>query len=99
MRMASVSKIQAEVAGGIADHSGEEIVVSRIEVVENDFGQRVLLREAAEIRAERLGPWPVSDGVEADIAPQLAQHGRVDVAVGAEMKLLGPVLLRIEATK
>src|SRR5207237_888033 len=52
----------------IADHGCNDIVVSRVEVIENDFGQSVLVCEPAEICAESLGLWPVADRVKADIA-------------------------------
>ena len=60
---------------------------------------RVLWMLIVYLTAESLRLWPVTDRIKADIASQCAQYSRVDVTVGAEMELLGPVLLCIELTE
>ena len=75
------------------------VVVGRIQVVEHHLRQRVLLVEPVEVAAERVGLRPVADGIEAGVRPDFAEAPRVVVAPRAQVKLLGPALLGIQAAE
>ena len=57
----------------IADDGSENIVVSRVQVIENDFGQSILFFQAAEVCAERLRLGPVANGIEANVTSEFAE--------------------------
>src|SRR5260370_38845498 len=79
--------------------SGERIIIKRIEVEDYQPGQRVFRLKAIHVRCQSRNLWPVSNRVESDITPKAVQHSRVDVAIGAQVQLLGPALLGIQPAK
>src|SRR5215472_5877292 len=71
-------------------------VVGWIVVVENHPRQRIFSREKIKIRRERCPLRNISNGVITGVGPDGVSGSGVDVAPGAEMKLLGPSFFRIE---
>src|SRR5215469_12285616 len=71
-------------------------VVGWIVVVENHPRQRIFSREKIKIRRERRTLRNISHGVITGVGPDGVSGSGVDVAPGAEVKLLGPSLFRIE---
>jgi len=74
----------------IAQHGGNQVVVSRVEVVDDGFGQLVGRIQSVQELAHGLGYGEVADGVEAGIGAQFGEKATVVVADSAVMQLLGP---------
>ena len=80
----------------IAEHGGEDVIVRRIEVVDDGLGQRIFPVEAVQIGGQRAGLRKIADGIEAGVRAKLFEQAGVVVAQRAEVKLLGPALFRVE---
>ena len=76
----------------IAAHGHEQLVVARIQVVENRARQRAAAVEPVEQPPERAPDLHVRNRVEPDVRSGLLEHGRVVVAQRPVVILLGPVL-------
>ena len=78
----------------VADHGREELVVARVQVVEDRLGQLIALVEAVQEAASAARLLEVADGVAAHVrARASARQARVDVALGAQVELLHPSAL------
>ena len=84
------------VAREIADHRGKDVIVRRVDVIEDHLGQRALAFQRVQVGGQRRALRVIANRVKAGIWSQLAQQARVVVAERAEVKLLGPALVRVE---
>src|SRR5258708_30391911 len=78
----------------VADHSGDHVVVGRIQIVNHYLRQRVLLIQAIQIPAQRLALRPVADGIPPGIRPHLLEPPPLVFPPRTQVELLGPALLR-----
>jgi hypothetical protein len=86
---------ELHLAGGlavleVADHRGEQVVLRRVDVVQDRLGQFLPAGQRAEVGAQADGLRIVADRIEARVRPEILPGPRVVVADGAEVKLLGP---------
>ena len=79
----------------IADHRGHQLVVARIEVVDDGLRKAVVAVEHVEEFRHLPADREVADRVEARIGTQPAEHAAVVVADGAVVELLGPAGLMV----
>ena len=75
--------------------AGEEVIVTRVEIVEHDLRQRVPRASASRYVDER-GPCGCRRWSRSRCPGRVSRHARVDVPERAEMKLLGPAARGIE---
>lgn len=80
----------------IARHRRHRVVIGGVEVVNDGFGQVTTRVESIEVARQILRLRPVADGVEASIGTEVLKTARVVVALGADVKLLGPAAFSIE---
>ena len=54
----------------VACHGGEQVVLRRVQIVNDHFGQGLHLAEAAQVAGKRFALVPVADRIAADVRPQ-----------------------------
>ena len=69
----------------ISKHGGEDVVIRRIEIVENGLRQPVVSVQPVKIPGQGRCLRVVADGIEAGIRAKRAQESRIIVALGAEV--------------
>src|SRR5262249_1784374 len=80
----------------IAGHSREHIIVRRVQIVKNRFGQSVFFAQAAKESRQSLRLRPVTGGIETLIATQSSHRVGVGVPQSSEVELLDPAFLGVQ---
>ena len=83
----------------VADHRGDNLVVGRIDVIENRFGQPVVAIQAVEELYHRLRAEKVADRIETGIRSERLEHARVVVSQYAVVELLGPAFFVVHQSE
>ena len=79
-----------------SSHGGEEIIVPRIDVVEDHARELIAAGEGIEEGDKAVALRAIADRIETAIGAECVGHARTDVAEGAEVELLGPAFFGIE---
>ena len=80
----------------VAAHGGEGVVVGRVDVVEDGFGERAAGVESVEEAGERFGLGGIADGVEAGVWAERAEGAGAVIAERAEVELFDPAAGGVE---
>ena len=72
----------------ISDHRREQIIIRRVQVVDDRLRQRILLIQPIQITRERLRLRKIPDRIEPRVRTDLLHQARVVIPHRAEMQLL-----------
>src|SRR4029077_9124237 len=83
----------------VAAHGGQDLVVPRVQAVEDRLGELVRAVQAVEEAGEGPRLLEVADGIETRVGAQREPQTGVVVAQGAEMELLYPAAGVVEESQ
>ena len=83
----------------VTDHGGEDVVIRRIEIVEDGLGQAIVGIEAVQVGGQGLGLREIADGIEAGVGSELGEETAVVIAQRTEVELFDPAALGVEVAE
>ena len=74
----------------VSDHGAEDVIIGRVQVVENGARQFADPVQRTEKASQRLGMRVVADGVASGIGPEQVHEPGIGVAESSDVELHGP---------